>query len=66
MKRQPVQPEEMPVFIGIDYHKAYSVYNVLDVQGQSLGQGRSITLIRRISARWCDGGRDAAWSLKRV
>jgi transposase len=40
MKRQPVQSEEMPVFIGIDYHKAYSVYNVLDVQGESLGQGR--------------------------
>jgi hypothetical protein len=29
----------MPVFIGIDYHKAYSVYSVLDVQGESLGQG---------------------------
>lgn len=28
------------MFIGIDYHKAYSVYNVLDVQGESLGQGR--------------------------
>jgi hypothetical protein len=40
MKRQPVQSEEMPVFIGIDYHKAYGVYNVLDVQGESLGQGR--------------------------
>jgi transposase len=40
MKRQPVQSEEMPVFIGIDYHEAYSVYNVLDVQGESLGQGR--------------------------
>ena len=40
MKRQPVQSEEMPVFIGIDYHKAYSVYNVLDVQGETLGQGR--------------------------
>jgi transposase len=40
MKRQPVQSEEMPVFIGIDYHKAYSVYKVLDVQGESLGQGR--------------------------
>ena len=40
MKRQPVQSEEMPVFIGIDYHKAYSVYNVLDVQGESLGHGR--------------------------
>jgi hypothetical protein len=25
MKRQPVQSEETPVFIGIDYHKAYSV-----------------------------------------
>jgi transposase len=30
----------MPVFIGIDYHKAYSVYSVLDLQGDSLGQGR--------------------------
>jgi transposase len=40
MKRQPVQSEEMPVFIGIDYHKAYSVYSVLDLQGDSLGQGR--------------------------
>jgi hypothetical protein len=66
MKRQPVQSEEMPVFIGIDYHKAYSVYSVLDVQGESLGRDVSITLIRRISARWCDDGRDAAWSLKRV
>jgi hypothetical protein len=56
----------MPVFIGIDYHKAYSVYSVLDVQGESLGRDVSITLIRRISARWCDDGRDAAWSLKRV
>ena len=28
------------MFIGIDYHKAYCVYNVLDVQGESLGQGR--------------------------
>ena len=28
------------MFIGIDYHKAYSVYNVLDVQGESLGDGR--------------------------
>jgi hypothetical protein len=40
MKRQPVQSEEIPVFIGIDYHMAYRVYNVLDVQGDSLGQGR--------------------------
>ena len=43
MKRQPVQSEEMPVFIGIDYYKAYSVYSVysvLDLQGDSLGQGR--------------------------
>jgi transposase len=40
MKRQPVQAEEMPVFIGIDYHKAYSVYNVLNAQGDSLGKGR--------------------------
>jgi hypothetical protein len=40
MKRQPVQSEEMPVFIGVDYHKAYSVYSVLNAQGDSLGQGR--------------------------
>ena len=26
--------------IGIDYHKANSVYSVLDLQGDSLGQGR--------------------------
>jgi len=30
----------MPTFIGIDYHKAYSVYSVLDAQGSRLGQGR--------------------------
>ena len=42
MKRQPVQSEEMPAFIGIDYHKAYSVYSVLDAQGESLGQGPTI------------------------
>ena len=40
MKRQPVLSEEMPAFIGIDYHKANSVYSVLDLQGDSLGQGR--------------------------
>ena len=40
MKRQPVLSEEMPTFIGIAYHKANSVYSVLDLQGDSLGQGR--------------------------
>ena len=30
----------MPAFIGIDYHKAYSVYSVLNAQGDSLGHGR--------------------------
>jgi hypothetical protein len=40
MKRQPVQSEEMSAFIGIDYHKAYSIYSVLDAQGSRLGQGR--------------------------
>ena len=30
----------MPTFIGIDYHKAYSVYSVVDAQGSSLGHGR--------------------------
>ena len=27
------------MFIGIDYHKAYSVYSVLDAQGEQLGTG---------------------------
>ena len=40
MKRQPVQSEEMPAFIGIDYHKACGVFSVLDGQGDSLGQRR--------------------------
>ena len=40
MKRQPVQSEEMPMFIGIDYHKAYSIYGVVDAQGDSLARGR--------------------------
>jgi hypothetical protein len=35
MKRQPVRSEEIPVFIGIDYHMAYRVYNVLDVKGDA-------------------------------
>ena len=30
-KRRPAQSEEMPAFIGIDYHKTYSVYSVLYV-----------------------------------
>jgi hypothetical protein len=45
MKRQPVQSEEMPVFIGIDYHKAYSVYNV---QGESCG--KQVARATRINA----------------
>ena len=56
----------MSAFIGIDYRKAYSVYSVLDAQGSRLGEAVSITLIRRIFARWCDDGLDATWSLKRV
>jgi hypothetical protein len=40
MKRQPVQPAGVPTFIGIDYHKAYSVYCVLDAQGSNLERGR--------------------------
>ena len=55
------------MFIGIDYHNAYSVYSVLDAQGsRAWDRAVSITLIRRIFARWCDDGPDAAWSLKRV
>jgi transposase len=30
----------VPTFIGIDYHKAYSVYCVLDAQGSNLERGR--------------------------
>ena len=40
MKRQPVQPAGVPTFIGIDCHKAYSVYCVLDAQGSNLERGR--------------------------
>ncbi len=42
MKRQPVQSEDVQAFIGIDDHKAYSVYSVLDAQGDSsrLERGR--------------------------
>ena len=40
MKRQPVQSVGMPTFIGIDYHKAYSVYCVLDALGGELERGR--------------------------
>jgi transposase len=40
MKRQPVQSAGMPTFIGIDYHKAYSVYCVLDALGGELERGR--------------------------
>ena len=67
MKRQPVQPAGVPTFIGIDYHKAYSVYCVLDAQGSNLEtEAASITLVRRIFARWCDDGLDATWSSKPV
>ncbi|MET0253360.1 MAG: hypothetical protein ABW214_04960, partial [Terrimicrobiaceae bacterium] len=38
--RQPVQPAGVPTFIGIDYHKAYSVYCVLDAQVSNLERGR--------------------------
>ena len=34
-----VQPAGVPTFIGIDYHKAYSVYCVLDAQGSNLERG---------------------------
>ena len=37
----------MPAFIGIDYHKTYSVYNVLDVQGESW---RSVSTSRSVFA----------------
>ena len=52
------------MFIGIDYHKAYSVYNVLDVQGESLGHGRIDHAhpedFRALVPRWPG----AEWSLK--
>jgi hypothetical protein len=40
MRRQPVEPGGVPTFIGIDYHKRYSVYSVLDAQGRELERGR--------------------------
>jgi transposase len=40
MKRQPNQSEQKPTFIGIDYHKKYSVYCVLDEMGERLEYGR--------------------------
>ena len=39
MKRKPVQSWGMPTFIGIDYHKADSVYCVLDALGGELERG---------------------------
>ena len=53
MKRQPVQSEEMPVFIGIDYHKAYSVYNVLDALLERLARiSETVRRAGRLPVRW--------------
>ncbi len=40
MKIHPTQSIDEPSFIGIDYHKKYSVYCALDTRGEVLGQGR--------------------------
>ncbi len=40
MKTRPTPNAVDPTFIGIDYHKRYSVYCALDSQGTILGQGR--------------------------
>ena len=44
MKAQPKASTEMitesAVFIGIDFHKRYSVYHVIDAAGQNLAKGR--------------------------
>jgi len=56
MKTQLRQPKSASSFIGIDYHKRYSVYCVLDARGQVLGQGRIDHAIaedfRRLVQRW--------------
>jgi hypothetical protein len=39
MRRQPLLEKESS-FIGIDYHKRYSVFCVLDAQGVVLERGR--------------------------
>jgi transposase len=44
MKAQPKASTEMitesAVFIGVDFHKRYSVYHVIDAAGQNLAKGR--------------------------
>ena len=66
MKRQPVQPAGVPTFIGIDYHKAYSVYCVLDAQGSNLERGRIDHARPEDFRTWCDDGLDATWFSKPV
>ena len=44
MRTPPIMKEESS-FIGIDYHKRYSVFFVLDTQGAVLERGR-ITSVR--------------------
>lgn len=56
MKTHPTQSVDEPSFIGIDYHKRYSVYCALDAQGEVLGQGRIDHIIPedflRLVERW--------------
>jgi len=52
MKTQPILKAESS-FIGIDYHKRYSVFCVLEAQGMILERGASITSARSNLYRWC-------------
>ncbi len=56
MKTQIENSESNRTFIGIDYHKRYSVYCVLDERGGVLGQGRIEHLVpedfERLVERW--------------
>ena len=51
-------------FIGIDYHKRYSVFCVLDAQGEVLERGRIDHLYRSSLLRWWGDGQGVVWFLK--
>jgi len=63
MKAQPKAFTEMitesAVFIGVDFHKRYSVYHVIDGAGQNLAKGRidhqTPEQFGRLVQRWPDG-----------
>ena len=65
MRTQPIVKEESS-FVGIDYHKRYSVFCVLDAQGEVWKEDASIISARSNLLCWCSDGLDAAWCLKPV